>query len=157
MNTNSNCCCGYYHFDRKSDCVCEVHRCKQPSVESKCCEKCRENHAQPLDEKKYFQACDCHEISLRELVKRADAPSHPHSPIGWRERFDKEFWLHRVPSNTKQANDIKSFIAQEIAAAEERVISRIEKYVAENRDKIERMDRSVLDGVLEAARSTKEV
>lgn len=34
----------------------------------------------------------------------------------WEERFDYLFWEHRVPRNTKQAADIKSFIRETLEA-----------------------------------------
>jgi hypothetical protein len=44
---------------------------------------------------------------------------------GWEERFDNSFWEHRIPKNTKQSADIKSFICQVIKEAEQRVAREI--------------------------------
>jgi hypothetical protein len=56
--------------------------------------------------------CTCH----KEVSQEKSAPQEEETWVG---EFDAMFWLHRVPKNTKQARDIKAFIASKIAEARE--------------------------------------
>jgi hypothetical protein len=42
----------------------------------------------------------------------------------WQEQFDSEFWLHRIPRNTKQSKDIKDFIQSLLSQQREELLGK---------------------------------
>ena len=108
-----------------------------------CCEKCYEvilvTQTSSANEKVItFEQIQC---------SNEFCPCHTRAPkkkdTSWEERWDKDYdgWMHR--------DGAKDFIKQEIQKAKEDTIKEvIEKYIAENRQKVERTDRYVLDDLL---------
>lgn len=47
------------------------------------------------------------------------------------ERFVKEFYLHRIPKNTKQMQYIEAFISKELTLAKEEIETIVEKMIIE--------------------------
>lgn len=101
--------------------------------------------------------------------------SHPHSPIGWRERFDEEYevvetgnYSEQIIPNANEKRPIKSFIAQELEKERNKSFDigvRVGKNAAvdymEECFEIDLLkltaNGEVIKAMLEAARSTKEV
>jgi len=72
---------------------------------------------------RYGYACSCFPSSDINLSSDVFEPTPAKE---WREQFRNQFWLHRVPKNTKQMHDIEDFIQNLLTTHSARLVDRLE-------------------------------
>lgn len=81
----------------------------------------------------------------------------PPSPVEWERRFEDEL-CDRNHTGLMLAEEqkmlVKDFIRDILSSEESRIVEVVKEYVKENREKIERLDRYVLDNLLSALEDT---
>lgn len=79
------------------------------------------------NQEKYTGGIDAPEGDTKKALDILEGiPPENQESYEWEKEFDNLFWLHRVPKNTKQMADIKSFIANLLSSQKSSLVEEIE-------------------------------